>query len=126
MDNSRSLPQVLEKLQPTEGGVPSSTYLKGEQSKQETQFPPDGPQNPAVINGPNYSLSMMPPMVGGQLVQLEGQEVQAHDNRVPNFAVSFLILFLSFAFIFFPKYINLDSYCSFIPKQLLYHNNFSN
>ncbi|PON40128.1 GBF-interacting protein [Parasponia andersonii] len=85
LDNSQSLPQVLEKAQPSEGSVSSSTD-KGDQSKQETQFPPDGHQIPAVINGPNYSLSMMPSMVGGQIVQLEGHEVQAHDNRAPNFA----------------------------------------
>ncbi|XP_062078949.1 GBF-interacting protein 1-like [Humulus lupulus] len=88
LENSESLPQVLEKLQPSEGNVSVSTDLKGKQPKQETvaQFPLNGTQIPVVINGPNYGVGLMPPMLGGHLVQLEGHEVQAHENRVPNLA----------------------------------------
>ncbi|EXC21509.1 hypothetical protein L484_014864 [Morus notabilis] len=78
-DNSQPLPQVLEKLQPSEDS-------KIEQSKQDTQFPPEGPQNPSVIDGTAYGLGIMPPVVGSHLVQLKGHGAQAHESRVPNFA----------------------------------------
>ncbi|KAM6579235.1 hypothetical protein CsatA_003009 [Cannabis sativa] len=85
LENSESLPQVLEKLQPLSEG----TDLKGKQLKQETvtQLPLNGAQFPVVINAPNYGVGLMPPMLGGHhLVRLEGHEVQAHENRSPNFA----------------------------------------
>ena len=91
-DNSQSLHHVLEKLQPSE----VSADLKVEESKQETKFPPESPQNPSVVNGTSYSLGLgvMPALVTNQLVQIEGHEAQAHESRIPNFAVSSLIAFL--------------------------------
>lgn len=91
-DNSQSFHHVLEKLQPAE----VNTDLKVEESKQETKFPPEGPQNPSVVNGTSYSLGpgVMPALVANQPVQIEGHEAQAHESRIPNFAVSFLIPFL--------------------------------
>lgn len=86
-DNSQPLPQVPEKLQPSEDS-------KIEQSKQDTQFPQEGPQNPSVIDGTAYGLGIMPPVVGSHLVQPKGHEAQAHESRVANFAVSFRSPFL--------------------------------
>lgn len=101
--NSQSLPHMLENLQPSEGNISSSTDSKDVQSNEEMQLPPQAPQNPAVMNGPNYGLGILSHMVGNRLVQLEGHEAQAHETRVPNFAVSCSILLLtrSFCFVIF-------------------------
>lgn len=100
--HSRSLPHILENLQPSEGNISSSTDAKDEQSNEEMQLPPQAPQNPAVLNGPNYSLGILS-QVGNQLVQLEGHEAPSHETRVPNFVVSCSILLLtrSFGFVIF-------------------------
>lgn len=84
-----SLPHMLENVPQSDGNISPSI----EQSKEEMQLP-QAPQNPAVLNGPNYGLGILSHMGGNQLVQLEGHESQAHEIRVPNFAVSCSILFL--------------------------------
>ena len=94
LDNSQSLTRALAKLQTSEVHV-TSTDSKGEQPKQETQFLPEGPQSQAVITVPNYSLGVIPTMVGNQIVPYEGVENQAHESRIPIFAVSSLTPSLS-------------------------------
>lgn len=92
-ENPPSIPNALEKLPPTEGNVSSSTDSKSELPKQESQLPPEGPQSQTALHAPSYNLGFFPPMLGSQLLQVEGHDNQAHETpHLPNFVVSSLIM----------------------------------
>lgn len=92
-ENPPSIPNVLEKSPPTEGNVSSSTDSKSDLPKQESQLLPEGPQNQTALHAPSYNLGFFPPMLGSQLLQVEGHDNQAHETpRLPNFVVSSLIM----------------------------------
>ncbi|VVA18787.1 PREDICTED: GBF-interacting [Prunus dulcis] len=85
-ENPPSIPNVLEKSLPTEGNVSSSTDSKSELPKQESQLPPEGPQNQTALHAPSYNIGFFPPMLGSQLLQVEGHDNQGHETpRLPNF-----------------------------------------
>ncbi|KAM1204815.1 hypothetical protein EV1_005811 [Malus domestica] len=86
-DYSESLADALENLPPLDN-VPSSTNSKLELPKQDSQLPPEGHQNPTALNAPTYSLGFFPPMLGSQLLQVEGHDNPAHETaRLPSFVV---------------------------------------
>ncbi|XP_024156234.1 GBF-interacting protein 1-like [Rosa chinensis] len=93
-ENPLPSPDVLEKLQTPEGNVSSESNVpsapdsdsKRELLKQDLQLPPEVPHNLAALNGPSYSLGFLPPMLGGQVLQVEGHDNQAPEApRVSNF-----------------------------------------
>ncbi|KAM5582679.1 hypothetical protein ABKV19_002887 [Rosa sericea] len=93
-ENPLPSPNVLEKLLPPEGNVSSESNVssapdsdsKSELLKQDLQLPPEVPHNLTALNGPSYSLGFLPPMLGGQVLQVEGHDNQAHEApRVSNF-----------------------------------------
>ncbi|XP_050370882.1 GBF-interacting protein 1-like [Argentina anserina] len=79
---------VLEKLQPSEGNVSSipDSDSKSELLKQGLQLPPEVPHSLTALNGPSYNFGFLPPMLGSQVLQVEGQDNQAHEApRSSNF-----------------------------------------
>lgn len=97
-ENPLASSNVLENLQPpecnisSEGNVSSTTDSdsKSELLKHDLQLPPEVPQNLTALNGPSYNLGFLPPMVGSQVLQVEGHDNLTHEApRVSNF-VSFL------------------------------------
>ncbi|KAL0443255.1 UNVERIFIED_CONTAM: hypothetical protein Slati_2048200 [Sesamum latifolium] len=83
-DRPHSPPNVLANLSSPQENVSSGTALRYDQSKQEMQQPVGGPQNPVLPPVPDYGLSLVPPVVGSHLVQLEGLEPQGGNSLIPS------------------------------------------
>lgn len=111
-ENPLPSPNVLEKLHPSEGNVSSipDSDSKSELLKQDLQLPPEVPHSISALNGPSYNIGFLPPMLGSQVLQMEGRDNQAHEApRVSNF-VSWLTKSIKLFFTFFGKY-NIFSHC---------------
>ncbi|KAK4439679.1 GBF-interacting protein 1 [Sesamum alatum] len=87
-DRPQSPPNVLVNLTSQQENVSSGTALRYDQSKQEMQQPVGGPQNPVLPPVPDYGLSLVPPVVGSHLVQLEGLEPQGGNSLIPSTTAS--------------------------------------
>ncbi|KAL0399096.1 UNVERIFIED_CONTAM: hypothetical protein Sradi_2252900 [Sesamum radiatum] len=87
-DRPQSPPNVLVNLTSPQENVSSGTALRYDQSKQDMQQPVGGPQNPALPPVPDYGLSLVPPVVGSHLVQLDGLEPQAGNSLIPSTTAS--------------------------------------
>lgn len=101
-ENPLPSPNVLEKLQPSEGNVSSipDSDSKSELLKQDLQLPPEVPHSLSALHGPSYNIGFLPPMLGSQVLQMEGRDNQAHEApRVSNF-VSWLTKFIKLFFTF--------------------------
>lgn len=74
-----------------EAGVSASKSAAAEydQSKQQANVSPEGPQNLVIQSAPSYpSLGMAPQVLGSQFSPFENSEPQARDSsRLPNFLV---------------------------------------
>ncbi|XP_011095579.1 GBF-interacting protein 1-like [Sesamum indicum] len=87
-DRPQSPPNVLVNLTSPQENVSSGTALRYDQSKQEMQQTVGGPQNPVLPPVPDYGLSLVPPVVGSHLVQLEGLEPQGGNSLIPSTTAS--------------------------------------
>ncbi|KAL0353488.1 UNVERIFIED_CONTAM: hypothetical protein Sangu_0930100 [Sesamum angustifolium] len=87
-DRPQSPSNVLVNLTSPQENVSSGTAQRYDQSKQEMQQPVGGPQNPVLPPVPDYGLSLVPPVVGSHLVQLEGLEPQGGNSLVPSTTAS--------------------------------------
>ncbi|KAL0306229.1 UNVERIFIED_CONTAM: GBF-interacting protein 1 [Sesamum radiatum] len=87
-DRPQSPSNVLVNLTSPKENVSSGTAQRYDQSKQEMQQPVGGPQNPVLPPVPDYGLSLVPPVVGSHLVQLEGLEPQGGNSLVPSTTAS--------------------------------------
>lgn len=112
-ENPLPSPNVLEKLQPSESNVSSipDSDSKSELLKQDLQLPPEVPHSLSALNGPSYNIGFLPPMLGSQVLPVEGRDNQAHEApRVSNF-VSWLTKFIKLFFTFLANIIFFFSYC---------------
>ncbi|KAK2991786.1 hypothetical protein RJ640_004883 [Escallonia rubra] len=76
-DHSVHPSHVPVKLLPSQENFSSASVAKHEQSNQEKMLPLGGPPFPLFQAAPDYSFSLVPPVLAPHLVQLEGSEPQA-------------------------------------------------
>ncbi|KAI7979051.1 GBF-interacting protein 1-like [Camellia lanceoleosa] len=81
-NNPHSLPHEPDNSSPVKDGVSSGTAPEFDQSKQENMLPQVGPQYPFVHTAPSYGFPYIQPMLGSQLVQCEGSEIQSGNSPV--------------------------------------------
>ncbi|URD92625.1 hypothetical protein MUK42_01212 [Musa troglodytarum] len=90
-DHHQSPEQVPDSYSTKEAGVSASKSDAAEydQSKQQANVSPEGPQNLVIQSAPSYpSLGMAPQVLGSQFSPFENSEPQARDSsRLPNFLV---------------------------------------
>ncbi|URD92626.1 hypothetical protein MUK42_01212 [Musa troglodytarum] len=88
-DHHQSPEQVPDSYSTKEAGVSASKSDAAEydQSKQQANVSPEGPQNLVIQSAPSYpSLGMAPQVLGSQFSPFENSEPQARDSsRLPNF-----------------------------------------
>ncbi|KAJ8532496.1 hypothetical protein K7X08_012419 [Anisodus acutangulus] len=80
-DNRLSHQHVSENISPFEVSGASPVY---DPSKPEKCPPSAGSQLPLLQSPPDYSLGFVPPMVGPQLVCIEGPEQQGGNSQAPS------------------------------------------
>ncbi|PIN09743.1 hypothetical protein CDL12_17673 [Handroanthus impetiginosus] len=87
-DQSLSPPHVLGNLTSSQENISSGAALRYDQSKQELLHPVGRSHNPLLPPMPDYDLSLLTPVSGSRLVQIEGLEPQVGNPPVPSTAGS--------------------------------------
>ncbi|CAL5405272.1 unnamed protein product [Camellia sinensis] len=81
-NDPHSPPHEPDNSSPVKNSVSSGTAPEFEQSKQENMLRQVGPQYPFVHTAPSYGFPYIQPMLGSQLVQCEGSEIQSGNSSV--------------------------------------------
>ncbi|KAL6999100.1 hypothetical protein U1Q18_000265 [Sarracenia purpurea var. burkii] len=88
LGNPHYLPVMPDNSKPLNDLTSCSAAMEYDQLKQLIVGPQVGPQHPFVHTAPNYGFPFIRPMLGNQLVQCEGLEIQGGNSLVSSTSAS--------------------------------------